>query len=420
MLKETRKTDPELAAIMDEERDRQVNSIEMIASESIAPIPVMELSGSIFTNKGIEGYPGARYQGGSQIADKMERLACERAKAVFGADHVNIQPLSGTQANYCVYAAVLEPGDKILSMDLSMGGHLSHGSPANWISKMFNITSYGCDKETGLIDYEALERKAHEEKPKMIICGGSSYPRLIDYERVGKIAKDVGAYSLCDMAHIAGLVAAKVIPSPIPYMDFVSSSTTKTFCNGRGGMTFCKEEFAKKLDHGLFPGCQGGMHLNIMAAKCWGFQYVASQEFHDIMEQVLKNAQCLAKELQKHGFNLITGGTDNHMVIVDLRNKGVNGRLMQNALEGIGISVNKQVIPYDPEKPFITSGLRIGTTETTQRGFKEEDIAEVVDIISCVTDAPENSENLAACRQRVLRILEKYPHPTINSPAFED
>ena len=405
MLEETRRTDPELAAIMDEERDRQTNSIEMIASESIAPLPVMELSGSLFTNKSIEGYPGSRFQGGSQVADKMERLAIERAKAVYGADHVNIQPLSGTQANYCVYAAVLNPGDKILAMDLSMGGHLSHGSPANWISKIFNVSYYGCDKETGQI------------KPQMIICGASSYPRLIDYERIARIAKDVGAYSLADMAHVAGLVAAKVIPSPIPYMDFVSSSTTKTFCNGRGGMTFCKAEFAKKLDSGLFPGCQGGMHLNVMAAKCWGFKYAASQEFHDIMAQVLVNAKCLASELQRHGFDLVTGGTDNHMVVVDLRNKGVTGRTMQNALESIGLSVSKQVIPHDPEKPFITSGLRIGTTETTQRGFKEEDIAKAVDIISRVTDAPTDPENLAACHKSVLELLEKFPH--ITTGAFE-
>ena len=417
MLEETRRTDPELAAIMDEERDRQTNSIEMIASESIAPFPVMELSGSLFTNKSIEGDPGSRFQGGSQVADKMERLAIERAKAVYGADHVNIQPLSGTQANYCVYAAVLNPGDKILAMDLSMGGHLSHGSPANWISKIFNVSYYGCDKETGLIDYEELERLAHEIKPQMIICGASSYPRLIDYERIARIAKDVGAYSLADMAHVAGLVAAKVIPSPIPYMDFVSSSTTKTFCNGRGGMTFCKAEFAKKLDSGLFPGCQGGMHLNVMAAKCWGFKYAASQEFHDIMAQVLVNAKCLASELQRHGFDLVTGGTDNHMVVVDLRNKGVTGRTMQNALESIGLSVSKQVIPHDPEKPFITSGLRIGTTETTQRGFKEEDIAKAVDIISRVTDAPTDPENLAACHKSVLELLEKFPH--ITTGAFE-
>lgn len=409
MLKETKRTDPELAKLVEEELVRQENCIEMIASESTVPVPIMELSGSVFTNKTLEGYPGARFQAGAEVADKMERLAWARAKALFGAEHVNIQTYSGSTANYSVFASVLKPGDRILAMRLDQGGHLTHGSPANWMSKFYNHVFYGCNKETEQIDYEEMEKLAHEEKPRLIICGASSYPRLIDYERIGKIAADVGAYSMCDMAHVAGLVAAKVIPSPFPYMDFVTSSTTKTFCSARSGMVFCKEKYAKLLDHGTFPGSLGSIHLHTMAAKCWSFRYAATQEFHDTMAQVVKNAQHLAAELQKRGFRIVSGGTDNHLLVVDLRNKGVTGRTMQNALDQAGISVNKNVIPFDPEKPFITSGIRIGLTSVTQRGLKEPEITKIAEIIDQATRAPEDEANISACRKQAEALASRFP-----------
>ena len=409
MLKHTRISDPELYQLVEEELTRQEHNIEMIASESTAPLEVMELSGSVFTNKTLEGYPGSRYQAGSGIADKVERLAWERARALYGAEHVNIQAYSGSTANYSVFASILDTGDKVLSMNLDQGGHLTHGSPANWTSRMYNHVFYGCNPETGRIDYDEMERLAHQEKPKLIICGASSYPRLIDYERVGKIAKDVGAYSMCDMAHVAGLVAAKVIPSPVPYMDFVSSSTTKTFCSARSGMVFCKEKYAKLLDRGTFPGSLGSLHLNTMAAKCWSFKYAATQEFHDIMVQVVKNAQHLAKAMQEKGFTVVSGGTDNHLIVVDLRNKGVNGRQMQNALDRAGITINKQMIPGDPEKPWLTSGIRIGTTSVTQRGLREAEIDEIVDIIDKVTNSPDDEENIAACRRQAEALIAHFP-----------
>lgn len=409
MLNETRRTDPELANIVDKELIRQEKCIEMIASESTVPIPVMELSGSVFTNKTLEGYPGARFQAGGEVADEMERLAVSRAKELFGAEYVNIQSYSGSTANYSVFATILKPGDKVLAMRLDQGGHLTHGSPANWTSTMYDHTFYGCDSETGRIDYEEMERLAKEVKPKLIICGASSYPRLIDFERVAKIAESVGAYSMCDMAHVAGLVAAKVIPSPIPYMDFVTSSTTKTFCSARSGMVFCKEKYAKALNKGTFPGALGSIHLHTMAAKCWSFRYAATQEFHDIMVQVVKNAQHMAGELMKRGYAVVSGGTDNHLLVVDLRSKDVTGRQMQTALDRAGISVNKQVVPFDTAKPHITSGIRIGLTSVTQRGLKEDAITEIVDMIDQVVKAPEDEAVIAKVKAQAEGLISKYP-----------
>ena len=400
MIKVTRQTDPELAALVDEELNRQEHNIEMIASESTAPLAVMELSGSVFTNKTLEGYPGKRFQAGSEVADKVEELAWKRAKELFGAEHVNIQSYSGSTANYSVFASVLNPGDLILSMRLDQGGHLTHGSPANWVSKIYRHVFYGV--KTELIDYDELEKIAKENKPKMIIAGASSYSRLIDYERISKIAEEVGAYFMVDMAHIAGLVAAKVIPSPIPYADFVSSSTTKTFCSARSGMVFCKEKYAKILDKGTFPGSLGSLMFNTMAAKTWSFKYAASQEFHDIMAQVIVNAKCLAEELQKYGFRIVSGGTDNHLLVVDLRSKGLTGKTMQNALDAVGITVNKNMIPFDPEKPGVTSGIRIGLTAVSQRGLKEPEIREIAAIINQVAEAPEDEANLKA-------LIAKFP-----------
>ena len=369
----------------------------------------MELSGSVFTNKTLEGYPGKRFQAGSEVADKVEELAWKRAKELFGAEHVNIQSYSGSTANYSVFASVLNPGDLILSMRLDQGGHLTHGSPANWVSKIYRHVFYGVDPKTELIDYDELEKIAKENKPKMIIAGASSYSRLIDYERISKIAEEVGAYFMVDMAHIAGLVAAKVIPSPIPYADFVSSSTTKTFCSARSGMVFCKEKYAKILDKGTFPGSLGSLMFNTMAAKTWSFKYAASQEFHDIMAQVIVNAKCLAEELQKYGFRIVSGGTDNHLLVVDLRSKGLTGKTMQNALDAVGITVNKNMIPFDPEKPGVTSGIRIGLTAVSQRGLKEPEIREIAAIINQVAEAPEDEANLKACKAKAEALIAKFP-----------
>lgn len=407
MLKVTRQTDPELAALVDEELTRQEHNIEMIASESTAPLAVMELSGSVFTNKTLEGYPGRRFQAGSEVADKVEELAWKRAKELFGAEHVNIQSYSGSTANYSVFASVLNPGDKILSMRLDQGGHLTHGSPANWVSKIYNHVFYGVDKETERIDYEELDRIAREEKPKMIIAGASSYPRLIDYQRIAKTAEEVGAYFMVDMAHIAGLVAAKVIPSPIPYADFVTSSTTKTFCSARSGMVFCKAEHAKLLDKGTFPGALGSIQLHTMAAKAWSFQYAASDAFRAIMEQVVKNAKCLAEELTKYGFRIVSGGTDNHLLVADLREKKITGKAFQDALDSVGITVNKNMIPFDPEKPGVTSGVRIGLTAVSQRGLKEPEIREIAAIMNKVAAAPQDEQNLAACKAQAL--ISRFP-----------
>ena len=409
MLKVTRATDPVLAELVNEELKRQEHNIEMIASESTAPLAVMELTGSVFTNKTLEGYPGKRFQAGSHIADKVEELACQRARELFGADHANIQSYSGSTANYSVYASILNPGDKVLSMRLDQGGHLTHGSPANWVSKIYHFEFYAMDPETELIDYDALDAKAKEYRPKLIVAGASSYSRLIDYERIAKTAKEVGAYFMVDMAHIAGLVAAKVIPSPIPYADFVTSSTTKTFCSARSGMVFCKAEHAKLLDKGTFPGALGSIQLHTMAAKCWSFKYAASDEFMAIMEQVVKNAKCLAEELKKYGFRIVSGGTDNHLLVADLRGKNITGKLFQDALDSVGITVNKNMIPFDPEKPSVTSGVRIGLTAVTQRGLKEPEIREIAAIMNKVADAPEDEKNLAECRASAEALISRFP-----------
>ena len=409
MLEITRQTDPILAQILDEELWRQEQNIEMIASESTVPIPVMELSGSVFTNKTLEGYPGKRFQAGSHLADKLEELAWERAKELFGAEHVNIQSYSGSTANYSVFAAILKPGDKVLSMRLDQGGHLTHGSPANWVSRIYDFEFYSIDKDTELIDYEDIEEKAKALKPRLIIAGGSSYSRLIDYERIAKIAKENDAYFMVDMAHIAGLVAAKVIPSPIPHADFVTSSTTKTFCSARSGMVFCKKQHAKLLDKGTFPGALGSMHLHTMAAKTWSFKYASSEEFKAIMKQVVINSRCLSSELESYGFRIVSGGTDNHLLVADLRGKKITGQVFQEALDSIGITVNKNMIPFDPESPAVTSGVRIGLTAVTQRGLKEKEIKQIASIMNKVADAPQDEDNLASCKAEARKLIANFP-----------
>ncbi len=409
MLKHTRMSDPELYDIVVEELDRQEHNIEMIASESTESEELLELSGCVFANKTTEGYPGARFQAGSQIADKMERLGIERAKALYGADHANLQPYSGSTANYSVYAAVLKPGDCVLGMRLDHGGHLTHGSPANFMSKFYNFVSYGLNAQTEQIDYDELEALAKEHKPRLIIAGGSAYPRLIDYERIANIARSVGGLLMVDMAHVAGLVAAKVIPSPVPYADFVTSSTTKTLCGPRGGMVLCKAEHAKALDRGVFPGAISSIHLNIMAAKTWLFKHAASEEFRRTMLQVVANSRTLAAELSGYGFRVIGGGTDNHIVLLDLRPKKITGKLFQDALEYVGITINKNMIPSDPEKPSVTSGVRIGTTSVSQRGLKEPEIKRIAAIMNEVAGAPEDRAVLDACKAEAMRLISAFP-----------
>jgi len=409
MLKYTRQSDPEMYELVVEELRRQEHNIEMIASESTVPLEVMELSGSVFTNKTLEGLPGKRFQAGSEVADKLEELGWKRAKELFGADHVNLQSYSGSTANYSVFASVLEPGDKILSMRLDQGGHLTHGSPANWVSKIYHHDFYGVNPETEQIDYDALEAKAKEIRPRMIIAGASAYPRLIDYERMAKIAEEVGAYLMVDMAHIAGLVAAKLIPSPIPWADFVTTSTTKTFCSARSGMVFCKAKHAKTLDRGTFPGSLGSMHFHTMAAKIWSLKYAASPEFRAIMQRVLDNAKTLAKALSERGFRIVSGGTDNHLLLVDLRSKNISGKTFQNALDSIGITVNKNQIPNDPASPFVTSGVRIGLTCTAQRGLGEKEIIQIAEIMKKVAEAPEDEAVLTACRKEAREMIARFP-----------
>ncbi len=418
MLKYTHKSDLEIYEIVADELKRQEHNIEMIASESTASLEIMELSGSIFTNKTLEGYPGARFQAGSHEADRLEILGIERAKQLFGAEHANIQVYSGSSANYGVYAAILNPGDKVMSMRLDQGGHLTHGSPVNFLSKVYEYHFYGVNEKTEMIDYEELEKKAEEIRPKLIITGGSSYPRLIDYERISRIAKSVGAYFMVDMAHVSGLVAAGVIPSPVPHADFVSSSTTKTLCGPRSGFILCKKEHARAIDKGVFPGSIGSMHLTTMAAKAWVFKYAASDEFKNIMRQVLANGKALAEELTSRGFRIVSGTTDNHIVMVDLRSKGISGKVFQNALDRVGITVNKNQIPFDPASPFVTSGVRIGVTSITQRGLKEAEIKIIADIMDRVASAPEDETNIMSCKKDAENLILNFPLYPAGS--FED
>lgn len=409
MLNKTKISDEVLYDIVKRELERQEKNIEMIASESTVPIEIMELSGSIFTNKTLEGYPRHRFQAGSHIADELELLANKRGKELYGCDHINIQPYSGSTANYAVYAAILEKDDKVMSLSLDQGGHLSHGSKANFMSRFFHFDHYSIDKETEQIDYDGLEKKAKEFKPKLIITGGSAYPRLIDFKRIKEIADEVGAYFMVDMAHFSGLVAAEVIPSPVPYADFVTSSTTKTLGGPRAGFIMCKEEFAKKLDKGVFPGSLGSMHLTTMAAKCWLFEYAKTEKFRNIMRQIPKNAKTLAKELENYGFRIVSGGTDTHIVLVDVRNKNITGKEFDDALDSVGITVNKNQIPFDPASPLITSGVRIGLTSTTQRGLKEDDVKEIARIMNDVAENINNKEYLNKIKLQTEELISKFP-----------
>lgn len=409
MLETVKKQDAELYEIVEEELNRQRSQLEMIASESYVPTQILELQGSILTNKTTEGFPGNRYHAGCEFIDKMERLGIERAKLLFKAEHANIQPHSGSQANQSVYAAILEPGDTAMGMRLDQGGHLTHGSKVNFSGRFYNFISYGLDKETERIDYDELERLAHMYHPKLIVAGASSYSRVIDYRRIAEIAKSVEAKFMVDIAHIAGLVAAGVLPSPVPYADFVTSTTTKTLAGARGGFVLCKEEFAKQLDKATFPGVQGSAHLHIMAAKTYTFKRAMTTEFRECMEQVVKNAQKLAQVLKDNGFRIVTDGTDNHLLVVDLRSNNLTGAQFEKALEDVGITVNRNMIPFDPQKPRVTSGVRIGTTAITIKGMKENEIEIIGNMMKAVADNIDNNTVLDSIKKQVLELSSKFP-----------
>ncbi len=372
-----RKADPVVADAVTKELVRQQEGIELIASENCVSEAVMAAMASPLTNKYAEGYPGKRYYGGCQFVDVVEDIARDRAKQIFGAEHANVQPHSGAQANTAVYFAMLRPGDTVLGMSLADGGHLTHGSPVNISGSYYNFVSYGVSAETGTIDYDALEQKAHENKPKLIVAGASAYPRIIDFERIAKVAKDVGALFMVDMAHIAGLVAAGLHPSPVPYADFVTTTTHKTLRGPRGGMILCREEYAKQIDKAIFPGTQGGPLMHIIAAKAVCFGEALTPEFKAYQNQIVKNAKAFEKSLLAEGFDLVSGGTDNHLLLLDLRGMNLTGKEYEKRLQDVNITANKNAIPFDPQSPFITSGLRVGTPAATSRGLMEEDFAKI-------------------------------------------
>lgn len=402
--------DPEVKAAIDKELHRQQTKLELIASENIVSKAVMEAQGSLLTNKYAEGYPGKRYYGGCEYVDVVESLAIERAKKLFGAEYANVQPHSGAQANMAVFFSLLTPGDVVMGMNLTDGGHLTHGSPVNMSGKYFKIIPYGVDKETERIDYDALEKTAMESHPKMIIAGASAYSRIIDFPRLGEIAKKAGAYLMVDIAHIAGLVAAGLHPSPVPYADVVTTTTHKTLRGPRGGMILCRDaEFGKQFNKAVFPGVQGGPLMHVIAAKAVALGEALKPEFKEYQQQIIKNAAVLADTLSKDGFRIVTGGTDNHLMLVDLTSKGITGKEAQNVLDEVNITVNRNTIPFEPRSPFVTSGIRLGSPALTTRGFKEEDIKETADIISLVLSDPENEEKKKEARCRVAALCDKYP-----------
>ena len=410
LLKNLDVVDTEIQEAINKELSRQRDKLEMIASENIVSKAVMQAQGSVLTNKYAEGYPGKRYYGGCEYVDVVEQLAIDRAKKLFGAEYANVQPHSGAQANTAVYFALLQPGDTILGMNLTDGGHLTHGSPVNISGKYFKIIPYGVDKETERIDYDELERLAKEHQPKLIVGGASAYSRVIDFERMAQIAKSVGAYLMIDMAHIAGLVAAGLHPSPVPYADVVTTTTHKTLRGPRGGLILCRDaEFGKQFNKAIFPGIQGGPLMHAVAAKAVAFKEALSDEFKVYQQQVLDNAKALADELVKKGFRIVSGGTDNHLMLVDLRSKNITGKEAQFLLDEIGITANRNTIPFEPLSPFVTSGIRLGTPALTTRGLKEDDIREVADIIADVIENREDSAVIEAAKAKVQAICKKFP-----------
>ena len=403
------KQDPNVKAVIDQELMRQRDKLEMIASENIVSQAVMEAQGSVLTNKYAEGYPGKRYYGGCEHVDVVETLAIERAKRLFGAEHANVQPHSGSQANFAVYFAMLKPGDTIVGMNLSHGGHLTHGSPVNVSGTYFNVVPYGVNAETQQIDYDEFRKIVLEAKPKLIIAGGSAYSRQIDFKEMADVAHEVGAIFMVDMAHFAGLVAAGLHPNPVEYADIVTTTTHKTLRGPRGGMILCKEEYAKAIDKAVFPGIQGGPLMHVIAAKAVALGEALQPEFKVYAEQVIKNAKVLAAELIAKGLTIVSGGTDTHVMLVDVRNTGLTGKEAEHLLDEIGITANKNTIPFDPASPFVTSGVRLGTPALTTRGLKEDDMKEIADIIATVLQNPEDTAKHQDAAKRVAALCEKYP-----------
>lgn len=405
-----KQSDPEIAKELDLELNRQRTKLELIASENIVSKAVMEAQGSVLTNKYAEGYPGKRYYGGCEYVDVVEQLAIDRAKKLFGAEYANVQPHSGAQANMAVFFALLTPGDTVMGMNLTDGGHLTHGSPVNMSGKYFKIVPYGVDKETERIDYDALEKQAEECKPKMIVAGASAYARIIDFPRLAEIAHKVGAYLMVDIAHIAGLVAAGLHPSPVPYADVVTTTTHKTLRGPRGGMILCKDaEFGKQFNKAVFPGIQGGPLMHVIAAKAVALGEALRPEFKEYAAQTIKNAKALAETLQQDGFRIVSGGTDNHLMLVDLTSKDITGKEAQTVLDEVNITSNRNTIPFEPRSPFVTSGIRLGSPALTTRGFKEDDMCEVGNIIALVLNDPTNEEKKEEARRRVAALCKKYP-----------
>ncbi len=403
------KEDKSLYSAIQEELGRQRDKLEMIASENIVSYAVMEAQGSVLTNKYAEGYPGKRYYGGCEYVDKVEQLAIDRAKELFGADHANVQPHSGSQANMAVYYALLKPGDTMLGMNLTDGGHLSHGSPVNISGNYFKVLPYGVREDNELLDYDALEKLAKEANPKLIIGGTSAYSRIIDFERMAAIAHEVGALFMVDMAHFAGLVAGGEYPSPVPYADIVTSTTHKTLRGPRGGIILCKEQYAQAINKAVFPGMQGGPLMHVIAAKAAAFGEDLEPSFKDYAKQIVKNEKVLSDELQKNGIRVVSGGTDTHVLLADVTKLGITGKIAQTVLDEVGITCNKNTIPFEKLSPFVTSGIRLGSPALTTRGLKEEDFKEIADIITSVLKAPEDSAVKAKAAERVAAICKKYP-----------
>ena len=403
------KRDDLIFDIIEKEHQRQLKGIELIASENFVSDQVMQAMGSCLTNKYAEGYPGKRYYGGCEHVDVVETLAIERAKRLFGAEHANVQPHSGSQANFAVYFAMLKPGDTIVGMNLSHGGHLTHGSPVNVSGTYFNVVPYGVNAETQQIDYDEFRKIVLEAKPKLIIAGGSAYSRQIDFKKMADVAHEVGAIFMVDMAHFAGLVAAGLHPNPVEYADIVTTTTHKTLRGPRGGMILCKEEYAKAIDKAVFPGIQGGPLMHVIAAKAVALGEALQPEFKVYAEQVIKNAKVLAAELIAKGLTIVSGGTDTHVMLVDVRNTGLTGKEAEHLLDEIGITANKNTIPFDPASPFVTSGVRLGTPALTTRGLKEDDMKEIADIIATVLQNPEDTAKHQDAAKRVAALCEKYP-----------
>lgn len=408
-MEHVKQADKEIFEAIRAEKTRQQEKIELIASENFVSEAVMEAMGSVLTNKYAEGYPGRRYYGGCEHVDVVENLARDRAKLLFGAEHVNVQPHSGAQANMAVYFTVLEPGDTVLGMNLNHGGHLTHGSSVNFSGTLYNFVDYGVDKETEQLDYATVLEKAMEVKPKLIVAGASAYSRIIDFSKFREIADAVGAYLMVDMAHIAGLVATGLHPNPVPYADFVTTTTHKTLRGPRGGMILCKEEYAKKIDKSVFPGMQGGPLMHIIAAKAVSFKEALSDEFNTYTKQIIHNAQTLSKALNDEGVRIVSGGTDNHLLLLDVTPLGLTGKVAEKVLDDIGITTNKNTIPFDTESPFITSGVRVGTAAVTSRGFGEEEMNEIASIISLTLKNHEDAAKLEEAKERVAKLTSKLP-----------